>query len=895
MAVKICSHYSNKQEQVYMVMGQFKRFIPALFGGLALILLVQAQDQSGFISIDCGLAANLSYSEPTTGIIYISDATYIDTGVSKSIPLEFKDDLQQHVWTLRSFPQGIRNCYSINNIAQGTKYIIRANFFYMNYDGQGNLPEFDLHLGPNLWDTIKIENISLGVIKELIHVPSLNHIQVCLVNTGLGTPFISALELRPINSSLYVTNFGSLSLFLRSDLGSEKGYRYKDDVYDRYWSSLNFNDCKAVSTPLTVNPDYWVPSIVMSTAATPINESAPMEFYVQPTDTNSQFYVYMHFAEVVKLRANESRSFNITVNGELWYDGPISPRYLSTDTVYGPTALTGGKIVFSIFKTGNSTLPPIINAIEIYTVKDLSQSETDQQDVGAITNLKSTYGVERNWHGDPCAPQAYSWEGLNCSYEDYNPPRIISLNLSSSGLTGEISVDISNLVTLQYLDLSNNSLTGSVPEFLTQLKYLRVLNLKQNQLNGSIPAKLIERSEKGSLLLSVDENSNFCGSGSCNNKKKNIVVPIVASVGGLFILSLTVVAILWGLRSRKQQDTTKVAKVDLEPNVQNRSLESIQRQFTYPDLLRITNNFERILGKGGFGTVFHGCIENTQVAVKMLSASSVQGYQQFQAEVKLLMRVHHKNLTTLVGYCYEGTNMGLVYENMANGDLEAHLSGENTNILSWEARLQIAMDAAQGLEYLHHGCKPPIIHRDVKTTNILLNEKFRAKLADFGLSKIFPTDGGTHVSTVVAGTPGYLDPEYYITNWLTEKSDVYSFGVVLLEIITNRPVIERSKERTHISQWVSSMLAKGDIKNIVDPKLDGNYNVNSVWKAVEIAMLCLSPTSSKRPTMDQVVAELKECVETELAQRKDRHEDESKDSFDMININVTTALNPLAR
>ena len=181
---------------------------------------------SGFISIDCGLAANSSYSEPTTGIIYKSDATYIDTGVSKSIPLEFKDDLQQQAWTLRSFPQGIRNCYSINNITQGTKYIIRANFFYGNYDGQGNLPEFDLHLGPNLWDTIKIENISLNVIKELIHVPSLSHIQVCLVNTGLGTPFISALELRPINSSLYVTNFGSLSLFLRSDLGSEKGYRW---------------------------------------------------------------------------------------------------------------------------------------------------------------------------------------------------------------------------------------------------------------------------------------------------------------------------------------------------------------------------------------------------------------------------------------------------------------------------------------------------------------------------------------------------------------------------------------------------------------------------------------------------------------------------------------------
>ena len=134
---------------------------------------------------------------------------------------------------------------------------------------------------------------------------------------------------------------------------------------------------------MTVNSEghnaYWVPSVVMSTAATPINESAPMEFELQPTDTSSEFYVYMHFAEVVKLRANESRSFNITINGELWY-GSLSPIYLLTDTVYSTKSLTGRKYVFSIFKTGNSTLPPIINAIEIYTVKDLSRSETDQED-----------------------------------------------------------------------------------------------------------------------------------------------------------------------------------------------------------------------------------------------------------------------------------------------------------------------------------------------------------------------------------------------------------------------------------------------------------------------------------------------------------------------------------
>ncbi|XP_065632098.1 LRR receptor-like serine/threonine-protein kinase IOS1 isoform X2 [Quercus suber] len=898
-----------------MVMGRFKRFISELFGGLALILLVHAQDQSDFISIDCGLPENSSYTERRTGVDYISDAGFIDSGINGQISTEFKGDLQQQVWSLRSFPEGIRNCYSIR-ITQGTKYLIRATFFYGNYDGESKLPEFDVHLGANMWNTIKITNVSDGFVKELIHVPPLNYIQLCLVNTQRGTPFISAIELRPLPNSTYVTTDGSLERFWRVDVGSESNlqYRYKDDVCDRIWWPYNYEEWTGLSTSLPIeewtglsttltiespssNP-YRPPSVVMSTATTPINDSASLNFHWYAEDATSKYYIYMHFAEVVKLKANKSRSFNVMLNGK-HMNGPIMPDYLSAFTLYSEGALTptGEKYVFSLIKTENSTLPPIINAIEVYSVKNLLQSETDQEDVGAITKIKSTYGVKRNWQGDPCAPQAYLWEGLNCSYDGYNAPRVISLNLSSSELTGAISADISTLVMLQYLDLSNNSLTGSVPDFLSQLQYLEVLNLERNQFNGSIPAELIKRSKSGSLLLSVGENSNLCASDSCERKKlkNNIVVLILASVVGLLILSLTIAAIFCGLTRRKKQDKTRVALVDTEPNVQNRPLESMQRQVTYSDLQRITNNFERILGKGGFGTVYYGCMDGIRVAVKVFSPSSVQGYQQFQAEVKLLVRVHHKNLTTLVGYCYEGTNMGLVYEYMANRDLEAQLSGHNTNILNWQARLQIAIDAAEGLEYLHHGCKPSIIHRDVKTTNILLNEKFNAKLGDFGLSKIFQTDSGTHVSTNVVGTPGYLDPEYYKSNWLNEKSDVYSFGVVLLKIITNRPVIGRSQDRTHISQWVSFMLAKGDIQNIVDPRLGGDFDVNSVWKAVEVAVVCVSPTSSRRPTMSQVVAELKESLTTELSQKMEGYGVELKDSFDMINMDLDTELNPLAR
>ncbi|KAJ7951675.1 protein kinase family protein [Quillaja saponaria] len=876
----------------------WEHFIFSLFGGLALAILVQAQDQSGFISIDCGLPKNSSYIEQTTGLSYISDATFIDTGVSKSLLPELKATYQQQLWYLRSFPQGIRNCYRIN-IASRTKYLIRASFLYGNYDGQNELPEFDLHLGANLWDSVKITNASLSISSEIIHVPPLDHVRICLVNTDSGTPFISAIELRTLKDNTYITKSGSLSRFLRLDIGSisNQTYRYKDDVYDRYWMPNAYRkDWKYISTSLT--PDslqqnyYQPPAAVMSTAATPVDPTAAFDFFWEPDDATSQYYVYMHFTELEVLAANETRAFNFSLNGKYWY-GPLIPEYKSVTTVFSPSVLSGGQYQFSLHMTENSTLPPIINAIEIYTVKDFLQSETDQGDVDAITKIKAMYEVTRNWQGDPCAPVAYLWDGLNCSYDGYDAPRITYLDLSSSGLTGEIPPLISKLIMLQYLDLSNNSLAGPVPDFISHLQSLTVLKLENNNLTGSIPIELIERSKAGSLSLSTGKNPGLCASTSCKNKKSNIVTPVVTSVGGLVILLIISAAIFWILKKRNPHAVTAFKESD---NPNGTSLESKKRQYTYSNLLKITNNFERIIGKGGFGTVYHGYIDDTQVAIKMLSPSSVQGYQQFQAEVKLLMRVHHRNLTSLIGYCNEETNMGLIYEYMENGNLEEHLSGEasEAKLLSWEDRLRIAIDAAQGLEYLHNGCKPPIVHRDVKSTNILLNENFQAKLADFGLSKIFPADGGTHVSTIVAGTPGYLDPEYYISNRLTEKSDVYSFGVLLLEIITGQPVITRTQENTHISQWVSFMLAKGDIKNIVDSRLHGDVDNNSVWKAVEIAMACVSQNSAKRPTMSVVVTELKESLASELA-RKNLGEGETKDSVDLASLSFTTEFGPTAR
>ncbi|KAK7294289.1 hypothetical protein RJT34_17176 [Clitoria ternatea] len=896
------------------MMGMLKDSLLLLLGVLTIV--VQAQDQSGFISIDCGLPANSSYNEKTTGIFYIPDAKFIESGVSKSISPAKKITHQQQLAYVRSFPSGVRNCYRIN-VTSGTKYLIRATFLYGNYDGLNQVPQFDLHLGANYWDTVKFPNASLSEISEIIHTPSLDYIHPCLVNTGKGTPFVSAIELRTLTNDSYITHSdGSLALTQRLDLGSitNLAYRYGYDVYDRIWlPALGSKAWTQLSTSLSpgdlTQNAYNLPAVVMSTAATPVNASAPFEFYWNSDSVNDQYYIYMNFSEVEKLASNETRSFNFYLNGKFFY-GPLIPGYQIVSTIYSRSPMTGARsYLFSLSKALLSTLPPIINAVEIFKVMDFSQSETEQDDVDAIKNIKSTYGVDRDWQGDPCGPVAYMWEGLNCSFDGGNPPRITSLNLSSSRLIGQIASSISKLIELQYLDLSNNNLSGPVPDFLTQLQSLKVLNLGNNKLTGLVPSGLVDRSKQGSLSLSVGQNPKLCESTPCNQqkndhqnqkkKKHNIVIPVVATVAGILVLVvIAATAIICGLQNRKSQ----AMHIHVEPNTPSVSvsqLESKQRQYTFNELVKITKNFERVLGRGGFGKVYHGFIDDTQVAVKMLSLSAVRGYEQFLAEVKILMRVHHRHLTSLVGYCNEENNIGLIYEYMENGNLDEIISGKNSKarFLTWEDRLQIALDAAQGLEYLHNGCKPPIIHRDVKSTNILLNEKFQAKLADFGLSKSFPTEGGTHLSTVVAGTPGYLDPEYSTSNRLTEKSDVYSFGVVLLEIITGQPAISRTRDtdRIHISQWVSSMLSNGDIKNIVDSKLQEDFDTSSVWRAVEIGMASVSTNPAKRPSMSDVVNELKQCLAAELARKYSGRHTEKNDSIELVPMNFTTELGPPAR
>ncbi|XP_028807628.1 probable LRR receptor-like serine/threonine-protein kinase At4g29180 [Neltuma alba] len=851
---------------------------------LVLMVSVLGQRQTGFISIDCGGPENFEYTDDSDQIKYSTDGAYIQAGVNKNISSEYSypnnPNLPLPMSDLRSFPKGKRNCYTLRAGQRGSLRLIRASFLYGNYDGENRLPEFDLYVGANFWSSVSFKNFSEQVTLEIISMAESEVTNVCLVDRGLGTPFISALELRPLNSSIYNTEFGasaSLLLFKRWDLGAINGSgRYEDDIYDRIWSPYGSSSWDSVNTSHAINGNnngYRMPSEVMRTSSRPKNVSAPFEFSWTPNAPNSKFYVYLYFAEVKQLKINQLRKFRISWNGHSLF-GPLVPSYLDATTISNLKPLMGHEHRISLHRTEDSTLPPILNAVEIFEVRMMDAFPTLEKDVNAIVDIKDAYGIERNWVGDPCEPKNHTWEGLTCKHSNSHPPRIASLNLSSSSLGGVISSAICNLLSLESLDLSNNSLSGSIPKFLAEMRSLKILNLKGNQLSGLVPTALLKRSRAGLLKLSVDAQ-NLCGSDKCE-KKLNVFVPIVATISSLLVL-LIVFIIIWKVRRNVQPDHTS------NSNKERTLVASKKWQYSFAEVLDITNNFEIVIGKGGFGTVYRGQMKDgNQVAVKKLSPLSSQGPREFQTEAELLMTVHHKNLVAFIGYCDDGNKMALIYEYMGNGNLKNYLSARNSRCLTWGRRLQIAIDAAQGLEYLHHGCKPPIIHRDVKTANILLSEKLEAKIADFGLSHVFKNDTrdvGSSVNTndqgnaepAVMGTKGYLDPEYYKSRKLNEKSDVYSFGIVLLELITGQPAVLKGEESVHILDWLRSELRRGDLSKIVDPKLHGKYNACSVWKALGAAMACTAPASIHRPTMSFVLSELKKCLETEVPSQSETY------------------------
>ncbi|XP_056866333.1 probable LRR receptor-like serine/threonine-protein kinase At1g07550 [Raphanus sativus] len=693
----------------------------------SIIHLAHSQNQQGFISLDCGLPSNESpYNEPFTNLTYISDAGFVHSGKTGTIHKDLKTHFMKPYTGLRYFPDGIRNCYNLS-VMQDTKYLIRTVFVYGNYDGLNASPRFDLYLGPNIWRTVDAKLSGPGTAQEIIHITRSNILEICLVKTGTSTPLISALELRPLPYDTYITRTGSLKYVDRIYFSnSEKGVRYPEDVYDRAWSSVLPVEWTQINTTLDVvdsHKDYNPPQDVIKTAAVPANDSEPMTFSWTLDTSDDETYAYLYMADIQKMRNNDTREFDIIANGKVEFN-PYSPMKFEVEVLFNrvPLKCEGGLCRVQLSRTRKSTLPPLMNALEIFQVIEFPQSETNQDDVSAMKNIRDTYGLNKiSWQGDPCVPKQFLWSGLRCNVIDVStPPRIVALDLSSSGLSGDIPPVIQNLTQLQELDLSRNNLTGEVPEFLAKiLKSLVVLNLSGNKFSGRIPQALLDREKEG-LKLTLDGYLRTCK--SCKKK-----FPMAAVVGASlsFVAIIIAVVVLVFIFKRKKPSTCKVKRP---------SLELKNRRFTYSEVKNMTNHFQVVLGKGGFGVVCQGFLNNQQVAVKVLSQSSTQGYKEFKTEVELLLRVHHVNLVSLIGYCDEGNDLALIYEFMENGNLKEHLSGERDgSVLNWRSRLKIAIESALGIEYLHIGCKPPMVHRDVKSTNILLGQHFEAKLADFGL------------------------------------------------------------------------------------------------------------------------------------------------------------------
>ncbi|KAH9612036.1 hypothetical protein KSS87_019819 [Heliosperma pusillum] len=289
------------------------------------------------------------------------------------------------------------------------------------------------------------------------------------------------------------------------------------------------------------------------------------------------------------------------------------------------------------------------------------------------------------------------------------------------------------------------------------------------------------------------------------------------------------------------------------------------KTFSTSEMEKATDNFNpsRILGEGGFGLVFSGDLDDdTRIAVKVLKRDDQQGGREFMAEVEMLSRLHHRNLVKLIGICTDDRMRCLVYELIPNGSVDSHLHGVDKEIapLEWPSRLKIALGAARGLAYLHEDSSPRVIHRDFKSSNILLENDFTPKVSDFGLARTAMDEEHRHISTRVMGTFGYVAPEYAMTGHLLVKSDVYSYGVVLLELLTGRKPVDMSQPagQENLVSWTRPLLTSREgLESIIDPSLGSEVPFESVAKVAAIASMCVQPEVSHRPFMGEVVQALK--------------------------------------
>lgn len=516
-------------------------------------------------------------------------------------------------------------------------------------------------------------------------------------------------------------------------------------------------------------------------------------------------------------------------------------------------------------------------------------------DGGATENIapRTVYGTltEMNSSSDPRSNFNVTWQF------DVDPGfqylvRLHFCDIVSNGLNElYFNVYVSSYMAEKNFDLStstNNVLGATLyKDYITaptDSKNIRV-SVGPSTLNSDYPNAILNGLEimkmsnsKGSLSLATAAT----GTGSNSKTKVGIIAGVV--IGTLCVVVLA--GFFFVLCRRKRLARQGLSKTWVPLSINDGASHTMGSKYSNGTTLsaasnlgyripfvavqEATNNFDEswVIGIGGFGKVYKGELnDGTKVAVKRGNPRSQQGLAEFRTEIEMLSQFRHRHLVSLIGYCDEKNEMILIYEYMEQGTLKSHLYGSDLPNLSWKERLEICIGAARGLHYLHTGYAKAVIHRDVKSANILLDENLMAKVADFGLSKTGPEIDQTHVSTAVKGSFGYLDPEYFRRQQLTEKSDVYSFGVVLFEVLCARPVIDPSlpREMVNLAEWAMKWQKKGQLEQIIDPTLAGKIRPDSLRKFGETAEKCLADFGVDRPSMGDVLWNLEYALQLQEA------------------------------
>ncbi|CAI0453188.1 unnamed protein product [Linum tenue] len=543
--------------------------------------------------------------------------------------------------------------------------------------------------------------------------------------------------------------------------------------------------------------------------------------------------------------------------------------------------------------------------------------------VKALLQVAEAFGyptsLSDKWEGnDPCS----RWSFITCDPDRKN---VTTINLAKQGFAGKISPAFAQLASLQFLYLNENNLTGLIPDSLTTLPQLKVVDLSNNNLSGRIPVfsshvKLtlypgnkflgtnIDTSATGGASSTEPEDPTN-GTGYSSKISKWVIVAIVVLVF-LFVLAIVLFVLLRYKKMKKKgkkigdeegklmfgkggKGNNKEEVYIVADELHGRSpqmiggkvaagqkiIEDPSASMSIEVLRQVTDNFseKKIIGKGGFGVVYKGDLhDGTQVAVKRMESGPMgsKGLKEFQAEIAVLSNVRHRHLVAFLGYCINESERLLVYEYMSRGTLGQHLFDQHrhgTLPLTWKQRITIALDVARGVEYLHSLAQQSFIHRDLKPSNILLGDDMRAKVSDFGLVK-HATDGKQSMETRLAGTFGYLAPEYATTGRVSRKADVYAFGVILMELITGRKALDDTveDETSHLVTWFRMMMNsnKNNIQAAIDSALtihnqDQDYEstLEAIHKVAQLAGHCTATEPSQRPEMGHAVNVLAPLVE----------------------------------